>query len=155
MVTGAIVFFFLLQYNQFLQHLLMSIWIPKQKEPLLIRAALAQLLSGVAEQFAIAEAKLRAWASMDEDDEDDLDSGESPINGQTHSSFCSSTGTDLFHLSFHFILLILDSLKQPPPRLIFQPPTPPPVHPSSGVLTLCSSLRRRHIQCYHTSATPA
>ncbi|KAK7945628.1 hypothetical protein WMY93_001356 [Mugilogobius chulae] len=38
----------------------------------------------VAEQFAIAEAKLRAWASVDDDDEDEEDSNDDdvPSNGQ-------------------------------------------------------------------------
>lgn len=117
------------------------------------------LFLGVAEQFAIAEAKLRAWASMDDDEDEDLDSEGSPGDGQTHTSFSRSAGTHLFHLSFISFcsspFTSETSLKQPPPPcLIFHTPTPT-VHPSSGVLTLCSSLRRRHVQCCHRSATPA
>ncbi|XP_063741431.1 protein FAM131A [Eleginops maclovinus] len=45
----------------------------------------ARFAAGVAEQFAIAEAKLRAWASIDDDEEDSNDE-ESHINGQTQTS---------------------------------------------------------------------
>ncbi|XP_070701880.1 protein FAM131A [Pempheris klunzingeri] len=45
----------------------------------------ARFAAGVAEQFAIAEAKLRAWASMDDDDEEDSNDEESHTNGQTHT----------------------------------------------------------------------
>lgn len=40
----------------------------------------------MAEQFAIAEAKLRAWASLDDDDDEegeDFNDEESNTNGQT------------------------------------------------------------------------
>ncbi|XP_075877506.1 uncharacterized protein LOC142885183 isoform X2 [Nelusetta ayraudi] len=50
----------------------------------------ARFAAGVAEQFAIAEAKLRAWASMDDDEDEDLDSEGSPGDGQTHTSFSRS-----------------------------------------------------------------
>ncbi|KAM4728408.1 protein FAM131A isoform 2-T2 [Anableps anableps] len=47
----------------------------------------ARFAAGVAEQFAIAEAKLRAWASLDDDDDDDdeedFNDEESHTNGQT------------------------------------------------------------------------
>ncbi|XP_034558233.1 protein FAM131A isoform X2 [Notolabrus celidotus] len=39
----------------------------------------ARFAAGVAEQFAIAEAKLRAWASMDDDEEDDSNDEDSNI----------------------------------------------------------------------------
>ncbi|XP_033838373.1 protein FAM131A [Periophthalmus magnuspinnatus] len=47
----------------------------------------ARFAAGVAEQFAIAEAKLRAWASVDDDDEDEEDSNDedAPPNGQSHT----------------------------------------------------------------------
>lgn len=49
--------------------------------------------AGVAEQFAIAEAKLRAWASMDDDEEEDSND-EEPFNvGKTHF-FAQSSGTE-------------------------------------------------------------
>ncbi|XP_053294403.1 protein FAM131A [Pleuronectes platessa] len=54
----------------------------------------ARFAAGVAEQFAIAEAKLRAWASMDDDDEEDSIDEDSPSGGQTHTfSFQSSDAT--------------------------------------------------------------
>ncbi|CAJ1072262.1 protein FAM131A isoform X1 [Xyrichtys novacula] len=43
----------------------------------------ARFAAGVAEQFAIAEAKLRAWASMDDDEDDDSNDEDSHINGQS------------------------------------------------------------------------
>ncbi|XP_043989693.1 protein FAM131A isoform X1 [Gambusia affinis] len=45
----------------------------------------ARFAAGVAEQFAIAEAKLRAWASLDDDEEDeeDFNDEESHTNGQS------------------------------------------------------------------------
>ncbi|KAF7222556.1 protein FAM131A isoform X1 [Nothobranchius furzeri] len=47
----------------------------------------ARFAAGVAEQFAIAEAKLRAWASLDdEDQEEDSNDEESHSSGQTHST---------------------------------------------------------------------
>nr|XP_019959634.1 PREDICTED: protein FAM131A-like isoform X2 [Paralichthys olivaceus] len=51
----------------------------------------ARFAAGVAEQFAIAEAKLRAWASMDDDDEEDSNDEDSPSGGQTHSFFFQSS----------------------------------------------------------------
>ncbi|XP_040910961.1 LOW QUALITY PROTEIN: protein FAM131A [Toxotes jaculatrix] len=55
----------------------------------------ARFAAGVAEQFAIAEAKLRAWASMDDDDEEDSNDEDSHNNGQTltFSSQSSDTAT--------------------------------------------------------------
>uniref|UniRef100_A0A3Q1AYY0 Family with sequence similarity 131 member A n=1 Tax=Amphiprion ocellaris TaxID=80972 RepID=A0A3Q1AYY0_AMPOC len=51
----------------------------------------ARFAAGVAEQFAIAEAKLRAWASMDEDDEEDSNDEDSHANGQTHTMATQSS----------------------------------------------------------------
>ncbi|XP_071348632.1 protein FAM131A isoform X1 [Trachinotus anak] len=46
----------------------------------------ARFAAGVAEQFAIAEAKLRAWASIDdEDEEEDSNDEDAHNNGQTHT----------------------------------------------------------------------
>lgn len=82
----------------------------------------------MAEQFAIAEAKLRAWASMDDDDDEDLDSEDSPTNRQSHTSFSGSTGTQLFSIHFHLIAFMsATSLKKnTPPHL----PIPLPHYPS-------------------------
>lgn len=112
---------------------------------------------GVAEQFAIAEAKLRAWASIDEDDAEDSNDEDSHTNGQTHTFSDQSSGIYSHHhfVNFHLISLIVfitaSSLTK---RLIFPPP-PPIIHPSPGVLTFCSSLRHPHVQSYHRSAMPA
>ncbi|XP_037314535.2 protein FAM131A [Pungitius pungitius] len=51
----------------------------------------ARFAAGVAEQFAIAEAKLRAWASVDEDDEEDSNDEDSPSNGATHTASSRSS----------------------------------------------------------------
>lgn len=53
-------------------------------------------LLGVAEQFAIAEAKLRAWASIDDDYEEDSNDEETLNNGQTSSSLSKSSGIPPF-----------------------------------------------------------
>uniref|UniRef100_UPI003AB07A53 protein FAM131A n=1 Tax=Centroberyx gerrardi TaxID=166262 RepID=UPI003AB07A53 len=47
----------------------------------------ARFAAGVAEQFAIAEAKLRAWASIDDDEEEEEDSNDEDSHsaGQTHT----------------------------------------------------------------------
>ncbi|XP_072220514.1 protein FAM131A [Leuresthes tenuis] len=45
----------------------------------------ARFAAGVAEQFAIAEAKLRAWASLDDDEEEDFNDEDFHANGQTHT----------------------------------------------------------------------
>ncbi|KAM6919965.1 protein FAM131A [Lycodopsis pacificus] len=50
----------------------------------------ARFAAGVAEQFAIAEAKLRAWASIDDDEEDSNDE-DSPTNGQPQTSSSQSS----------------------------------------------------------------
>uniref|UniRef100_A0A3B4AKZ9 Uncharacterized protein n=1 Tax=Periophthalmus magnuspinnatus TaxID=409849 RepID=A0A3B4AKZ9_9GOBI len=54
--------------------------------------------AAVAEQFAIAEAKLRAWASVDDDDEDEEDSNDedAPPNGQSHT-FTSQSSYSTSH----------------------------------------------------------
>ncbi|KAK2895272.1 hypothetical protein Q8A73_014760 [Channa argus] len=51
----------------------------------------ARFAAGVAEQFAIAEAKLRAWASVDEDDDEDSNDEDSHNSGQTHSFYSQSS----------------------------------------------------------------
>ncbi|XP_040026903.2 protein FAM131A isoform X2 [Gasterosteus aculeatus] len=48
----------------------------------------ARFAAGVAEQFAIAEAKLRAWASVDDEDEEDSNDEDSPTDGPTQTA-CS------------------------------------------------------------------
>lgn len=58
--------------------------------------------SGVAEQFAIAEAKLRAWASIDDDDEEDSNDEDSHTNGQTRTFSSQSSGICHRH-HVHFI----------------------------------------------------
>uniref|UniRef100_A0A8C7ZV25 Family with sequence similarity 131 member Aa n=1 Tax=Oryzias sinensis TaxID=183150 RepID=A0A8C7ZV25_9TELE len=45
----------------------------------------ARFAAGVAEQFAIAEAKLRAWASLDDEDEEDSNDEDCHTNRQTCS----------------------------------------------------------------------
>uniref|UniRef100_A0A667Z1L3 Family with sequence similarity 131 member Aa n=1 Tax=Myripristis murdjan TaxID=586833 RepID=A0A667Z1L3_9TELE len=54
----------------------------------------ARFAAGVAEQFAIAEAKLRAWASMDDDEEEEEDSNDedASTNGQTHTFSSQNSG---------------------------------------------------------------
>lgn len=83
-------------------------------------------LPGVAEQFAIAEAKLRAWASVDEDDVEDFNDEESHANGQTLTSIQSSGNHGLHHFDhFHLVPLFIpaSSLTE---RLVSPPPT---IHP--------------------------
>uniref|UniRef100_A0A3P8R0D6 Family with sequence similarity 131 member A n=1 Tax=Astatotilapia calliptera TaxID=8154 RepID=A0A3P8R0D6_ASTCA len=53
----------------------------------------ARFAAGVAEQFAIAEAKLRAWASVDDDDEEDFNDEDSHISGQTHTVSSQNSAT--------------------------------------------------------------
>ncbi|XP_054612495.1 protein FAM131A isoform X2 [Dunckerocampus dactyliophorus] len=50
----------------------------------------ARFAAGVAEQFAIAEAKLRAWASMDDDEEDDSNDEDTHAGAGTFSSQSAS-----------------------------------------------------------------
>ncbi|XP_029308634.1 protein FAM131A isoform X2 [Cottoperca gobio] len=52
----------------------------------------ARFAAGVAEQFAIAEAKLRAWASIDDDDEEDSNDEDSHTNAQTQNFSSQSAG---------------------------------------------------------------
>lgn len=85
-------------------------------------------LPGVAEQFAIAEAKLRAWASVDDDDVEDFNNEESHANGQPLTSIQSSGSHGRRHFDhFHLIPLFIpaSSLTE---CLIFPPP-PPTIHP--------------------------
>lgn len=115
-------------------------------------------LAGVAEQFAIAEAKLRAWASMDDDEEEDSNDEEPLHAGKTHS-FAQRSGADalmsIFHLIVVLAVFILTVVEQTPHLLPLSPPLSPPfMHSSAGVLTFCSSLRRRHVQSCHRSAIP-
>ncbi|KAM4604630.1 protein FAM131A [Polymixia lowei] len=55
----------------------------------------ARFAAGVAEQFAIAEAKLRAWASMDDEEEEEEDSNDedSQSSGQTQTFSSQNTDT--------------------------------------------------------------
>lgn len=53
----------------------------------------ARFAAGVAEQFAIAEAKLRAWASIDDDEEEDSNDEDSHTNGQTGTFSSSDAAT--------------------------------------------------------------
>ena len=81
--------------------------------------------AGVAEQFAIAEAKLRAWASIDDDDEEDSNDEDSHSNGQTQT-FCSqSSGTLSRRRSVHFFTSLSSSSS-----LIIISPSPSPNYPS-------------------------
>lgn len=130
--SNSLQFFFSANLNQFLCHLAMFICVPRQK--VLDPCGIGFLFLGVAEQFAIAEAKLRAWASMDDDEDEDLDSEGSPGDGQTHTSFSRSAGTHLFHLSFISFcsspFTSETSLKQPPPPASSStPPTQLSIHP--------------------------
>uniref|UniRef100_A0A671TY25 Family with sequence similarity 131 member Aa n=1 Tax=Sparus aurata TaxID=8175 RepID=A0A671TY25_SPAAU len=88
----------------------------------------ARFAAGVAEQFAIAEAKLRAWASVDDDDVEDFNNEESHANGQPLTSIQSSGSHGRRHFDhFHLIPLFIpaSSLTE---CLIFPPP-PPTIHP--------------------------
>ncbi|KAF7648963.1 hypothetical protein LDENG_00149310 [Lucifuga dentata] len=56
----------------------------------------ARFAAGVAEQFAIAEAKLRAWASIDDDEEEEEESNDEDSShsiGQTHTVSSQSSDT--------------------------------------------------------------
>ncbi|KAM9790566.1 protein FAM131A [Syngnathus typhle] len=54
----------------------------------------ARFAAGVAEQFAIAEAKLRAWASVDEDDADEEDSNDEDAKAGSHADFLPRSTAD-------------------------------------------------------------
>ncbi|XP_057714366.1 protein FAM131A isoform X1 [Corythoichthys intestinalis] len=54
----------------------------------------ARFAAGVAEQFAIAEAKLRAWASVDEDDMDEDDSNDEEAKVGSHADFTPQSTAD-------------------------------------------------------------
>uniref|UniRef100_A0A8C2ZMQ3 Family with sequence similarity 131 member Aa n=1 Tax=Cyclopterus lumpus TaxID=8103 RepID=A0A8C2ZMQ3_CYCLU len=71
----------------------------------------ARFAAGVAEQFAIAEAKLRAWASIDDDDEEDFNDEDSHANGQTQTLSSQSSG---IHSRHHFLLFITPRREAPP-----------------------------------------
>uniref|UniRef100_A0A4W5QST5 Family with sequence similarity 131 member Aa n=1 Tax=Hucho hucho TaxID=62062 RepID=A0A4W5QST5_9TELE len=73
----------------------------------------ARFAAGVAEQFAIAEAKLKAWASVD-DDEEEADKEFLQNNRNTHTlSTCSDTATSNHEPRVSFQAEI-DSVKVPP-----------------------------------------
>lgn len=112
----------------------------------------------MAEQFAIAEAKLRAWASMDDDEEEDSNDEEPSHAGKTHS-FARSSGADALMSAFHLIVVLaVFTLTVADTDASSSSPLPlssPFMHSSAGVLTFCSSLRRRHVQSCHRSAMPA
>ncbi|XP_056149724.1 protein FAM131A [Lampris incognitus] len=55
----------------------------------------ARFAAGVAEQFAIAEAKLRAWASVDDDEEEEEDSNEEDCQSNEQTPTFSSQNTDI------------------------------------------------------------
>ncbi|XP_029381432.1 protein FAM131A [Echeneis naucrates] len=57
----------------------------------------ARFAAGVAEQFAIAEAKLRAWASIDDDEEGDFNDEDNQNNGQTHAFSSQSSDAATFN----------------------------------------------------------
>lgn len=86
----------------------------------------------MAEQFAIAEAKLRAWASMDDDDEEDSNDEDSLNGGHTHTSLSQSSGMQPFCSSpsqfSHCLFFFASSLKN---RLISPPVRPPLLYPST------------------------
>lgn len=114
------------------------------------------LPSGVAEQFAIAEAKLRAWASLDDDDEEDSNDEDLHSNEQTHT-FCYQRSGD--HTCVHIGHFMSSSMICDPWQKALSSIHPsthpiPSLHPSPGGLTVCSSLRHPNIQSYHRSAMP-
>lgn len=78
-------------------------------------------LAGVAEQFAIAEAKLRAWASMDDDEEEDSND-EEPLHAWKTHSFAQSSGADSLMSIFHFIVVLAVFI---PTVASSSPPLPP------------------------------
>ncbi|XP_034147076.1 protein FAM131A isoform X2 [Esox lucius] len=84
----------------------------------------ARFAAGVAEQFAIAEAKLKAWSSVDDDDDKER---------QYHNEEFLQNG----------FTLPTRSEDQDKDRML-----------KSGVLTFCSSLRHGNIQTRAPSAIP-
>ncbi|XP_068197559.1 protein FAM131A isoform X2 [Antennarius striatus] len=59
----------------------------------------ARFAAGVAEQFAIAEAKLRAWASLDNDDDaEDSNDEDSHVSGRTHTLASQDSDNDTSNL---------------------------------------------------------
>lgn len=91
--------------------------------------------SGVAEQFAIAEAKLRAWASIDDGDDEDSNDEDSFTNGQTCTSFSQSSGIQPFCLfschSTHRLHRFIITKKKKTPHL-------PNSHPNYPFIPRCS-----------------
>ncbi|XP_029971534.1 protein FAM131A isoform X3 [Salarias fasciatus] len=59
----------------------------------------ARFAAGVAEQFAIAEAKLRAWASIDDDEEEDSNDEDSHVHRQTHALSSQSSDAAMCNLA--------------------------------------------------------
>lgn len=83
----------------------------------------------MAEQFAIAEAKLRAWASMDDDEEEDSNDEEPSHAGKTHS-FARSSGADALMSAFHLIVVFaVFTLTVAETDASSSPPLPPPTPP--------------------------
>lgn len=64
------------------------------------------MFAGVAEQFAIAEAKLRAWNSVDEEDEEEDCSEEELAHTNELTITTQSSGSHLFFLSFLFSAIL-------------------------------------------------
>lgn len=96
--------------------------------------------TGVAEQFAIAEAKLRAWSSVDGDesnddsyDEDFLPANE-PTTQSTGTHTHAHTHTAMVKLNHIYFLPTVPLLRHPsplsPPLCIFHCPTAPVFIPS-------------------------
>ncbi|XP_034470007.1 protein FAM131A isoform X2 [Hippoglossus hippoglossus] len=90
----------------------------------------ARFAAGVAEQFAIAEAKLRAWASMDDDDEEDSNDEDSPSDGQTHTFFFQSSDATTSNP-------ITAAPRQPEGGSSEAPPSDSPLGSSSSGSLLC------------------
>lgn len=113
-----------------------EVYLQSRAEPNALHPFDIVFFKGVAEQFAIAEAKLRAWASVDDDEDEDMDSDGSLVNGQAHTSFSRSAGTNLFHLTFISFCSFTSetSLKQTP----LLPPHLPQPHPNCPSILRCS-----------------
>ncbi|XP_021180388.2 protein FAM131A isoform X2 [Fundulus heteroclitus] len=85
----------------------------------------ARFAAGVAEQFAIAEAKLRAWASVDEDDEEDFNDED----GQTRTMSTESPDA-----------AVSEPIRGDPCHPEAQDvEVPPSVHPSGSISSSSSS----------------
>ncbi|XP_061588281.1 protein FAM131A isoform X2 [Cololabis saira] len=90
----------------------------------------ARFAAGVAEQFAIAEAKLRAWASLDDDDGEDSIDEDSPTCGQTLTVSKSSDATTFSPIS--------EAPGQPEIQSSGAEPSDCPVSSSSSSSLLCN-----------------